>query len=82
MPFNQDGDSFLLKSRDTGYPFPGHYLTAREDENLTVMKMPTFDEEIEVYVDDGQLKTDHRFYLTGLNFLTLYYTIARAEGAN
>ena len=82
LPYNHDGDGFLLKSRDTGYPFPGHYLTAREDENLTVLKMPTFDEEIEVYVEEGQLKTDHLFYLAGLNFLTLYYTIARVEGVN
>jgi hypothetical protein len=82
LPYNHDGDRFLLKSRNTGYSFPGHYLTAREGENLTVLKMPTFDEEIEVYVDDGQLKTDHRFYLAGLNFLTLYYTIERAEGGD
>jgi hypothetical protein len=79
LPFNYGRSNFLLKSRDTGYPYPGHYLTAKEDGNLTVMKLPTFDEEIEVYVAEGQLKTDHRFYLAGLNFLTLYYTMERIE---
>jgi hypothetical protein len=37
--------------------------------------MPTFGEEIEVYVQDGQIKTDHRFYLGGFKFLTLFYSI-------
>ena len=82
LPYNREGSNFLLKSRDTGYPYPGHYLTAKENGNLTVVKLPTLDEEIEVYVEDGQLKTDHRFYLAGLNFLTLYYTMERVEGTN
>jgi hypothetical protein len=30
-----------------------------------------------VYVEDGELKTDHRFYLSGILFLTLYYEIER-----
>jgi hypothetical protein len=81
LPYNHEGSNFVLKSRNTGYPYPGHYLTARENGNLTVLKLPTFDEEIVVYVKEGQLKTDHRFYLAGLNFLTLYYSMERAEGA-
>jgi len=50
-----------------------------ENENLTVMRLTSFDEEIEVYVVDEQLYTDHRFYLAGLNFLTLHYTMARNQ---
>jgi len=80
LPYNHDGGNFMLKSRNIGYQYPGHYLAARENGNLTVLKLPTFDEEIEVYVEEGQLKTDHRFYLAGLNFLTLYYTMERTEG--
>jgi len=34
-------------------------------------------EEIEVYVRDGQLLTDHRFYFLGCNFLTLLYVLDR-----
>jgi len=78
LPHNHDGSGFLLKSHGTGLPFPGHYLSVIEADELTVFKLPTFGEEIEVYVRDGQLRTDHRFYLGGLNFLTLYYTMDRA----
>lgn len=75
LPTNHEESNFLLTSRNTGYPFTGHYLTASENENLTVVKLPTFNEEIEVMVENEQLRTEHRFYLAGLNFLTLYYTM-------
>lgn len=79
LPKNHLDGNFLLTSRNTGYPFPGHYITVSENENLTVMRLTSFDEEIEVYVVDEQLYTDHRFYLAGLNFLTLHYTMARNQ---
>jgi uncharacterized membrane protein len=79
LPKNHNESDFLLTSRDTGHQFPGHYLTASENENLTVLKLPTLDEEIEVFVRDEQLRTEHRFYLAGLNFLTLHYTMERME---
>lgn len=79
LPKNYKHDNFLLTSRDTGYSFPGHYLTASENDNLTVMRLPTFNEEIEVFVENGQLRTEHRFYLARLNFLTLHYTMERIE---
>ena len=53
-------------------------MSVIEGDKLTVFKLPTFGEEIEVVVRDRQLRTNHRFYLGGLNFLTLYYTIDRA----
>jgi hypothetical protein len=81
LPNNQNGRHFLLKSRNTGLDYPGHYLSANEDGDLTVLALPAFNEEIEVYVTDGELRTDHRFYLGDQVFLTLYYTIERARGA-
>jgi hypothetical protein len=81
LPNNHNGRNFLLKSRNTGLSYPGHYLATNEDGELTVLALPAFNEEIEVYVDDGQLRTDHRFYLGQQNFLTLYYTIERAQTA-
>jgi len=30
-----------------------------------------------VFVDHGELKTEHRFYLRGSVFMTLHYEIAR-----
>jgi hypothetical protein len=84
LPYNLENGNFILKTRDTGPnasgpTFSGHYLTyiEHEDEALTILKMPTMDEEIEVYIQDGQLRTDHRFYLGGSRFLTLYYSMAR-----
>ena len=79
LPRNHNGDNFILTSRDTGYAYPGHYLTSSENETLTVIKLPTFNEEIEVYVEDEQLRTDHRFYLAGLNFLTLHYSMEKID---
>jgi uncharacterized membrane protein len=79
LPKNHQDGNFILTSRNTGYPYPGHYLTASENENLTVMRLPTFNEEIEVLVKNEQLRTEHRFYLAGLNFLTLHYTMVRIE---
>ena len=79
LPNNHEESNFLLTSRNTGYPFTGHYLTASENENLTVVKLPTFNEEIEVLVENEQLRTEHRFYLAGLNFVTLYYNMVRID---
>lgn len=81
LPYNHNGRYFLLKTRDTGLPYPGHYLTFREGDDLTVLELPTLGEEIEVYVQDGRLRTDHRFYLANLLFLTLYYTIEPKSGS-
>ena len=44
---------------------------------MSIIKLHSFDEEIDVYVADGELKTDHRFYLSGIPFLTLFYEIDR-----
>jgi hypothetical protein len=78
LPNNHAGSNFLLNSRDTGFDYPGHYLSTNEDGELTVLALPGFNEEIEVYVADGQLRTDHRFYLGDQVFLTLLYKIERA----
>ena len=59
--------------------FKGLSLTASENENLTVVKLPTFNEEIEVLVENEKLRTEHRFYLAGLNFLTLYYSMNQID---
>jgi hypothetical protein len=79
LPHNHDRNHFLLASRDTGFAYPGHYLSTNEDGELTVLSLPGLHEEIEVYVQDGALRTDHRFYLGAQRFLTLYYTIERAK---
>jgi hypothetical protein len=77
LPYANRGDGLLLKSR-TNEAYPGHYLSAVEGTgDLTTLKLTNFDEEIDVYVENGNLRTDHRFSLGGVRFLTLYYTIER-----
>jgi hypothetical protein len=83
LPFNSRESGLLLKTGGTGAHFPGHYFSDVDEEQgtLTTVKMPTMDEEIDVFVQDGQLKTEHRFYLSGWLFLTLHYAIERKEAA-
>jgi hypothetical protein len=78
LPRNVGEHDFLLTSR-TEFAFPGHYLSSVDSERdaLTVLKLLYFQELIFVYVADGELKTDHSFYLAGQRFLTLHYEIER-----
>jgi hypothetical protein len=80
LPRNTGERELLLTSR-TDLAFPGHYLSSVDSERdaLTVLKLLAFQEEIHVYVADGELKTDHSFYLARQRFLTLRYEIERLE---
>jgi hypothetical protein len=77
-PRNTGQHDLLLTSRSE-LAFPGHYLSSVDSERdaLTVLKLLSFQEEIFVFVTDGELKTDHSFYLAGQRFLTLHYEIER-----
>ena len=78
LPQNAGEHDFVLTSR-TELPFTGHYLSSVDSERdaLTVLKLLYFQERIFVYVAEGELKTDHSFYLAGQRFLTLHYEIER-----
>jgi hypothetical protein len=77
-PTQTSADDLLLTSRSK-LAFPGHYLSSVDSERdaLTVLKLLSFEEQIHVYVADGELRTDHSFYLAGQRFLTLHYEIER-----
>jgi hypothetical protein len=77
-PHNAGDRDFILTSR-SDLPFPGHYLSSVDAERdaLTVLKLLSFEEEISVFVADGELKTDHSFALAGQRFLMLRYAIER-----
>jgi hypothetical protein len=81
-PRNTGPHDLLLTSRSE-LAFPGHYLSSvdRERDALTVLKLLAFQEEIFVFVTDGELKTEHSFSLAGQRFLTLYYEIERLVDA-
>lgn len=79
LPRNAGQHDFELTSR-SDLPFPGHYLSSVDGERdaLTVIKLLSFEERIEVWVTAaGELRTDHSFSLLGQRFLTLHYEIAR-----
>jgi hypothetical protein len=82
LPENAGEHDFVLTSR-TELAFPGHYLSSVDSERdaLTVLKLLYFQERIHVYVADGELRTDHSFYLAGQRFLTLHYEIERPVAA-
>jgi hypothetical protein len=82
LPQNAGAHDFVLTSR-TDLAFPGHYLSSVDSERdaLTVLKLLYFQERIFVYIAEGELKTDHSFYLAGQRFLTLHYEIERAAVA-
>jgi hypothetical protein len=82
LPRNAGDHDFFLTSR-TELEFPGHYLSSVDSERdaLTVLKLLYFQEQIFVYVTDGELRTDHSFYLAGQRFLTLHYEIERLAEA-
>jgi hypothetical protein len=79
LPRNAGEHGFELTSR-SDLPFPGHYLSSVDAERdaLTVLKLLSFAERIQVWVtDEGELRTDHSFALLGQRFLTLHYEITR-----
>jgi hypothetical protein len=82
LPCNAGEHDFVLTSR-TELDFPGHYLSSVDSDRdaLTVLKLLSFRERIFVHVADGELRTDHSFYLAGQRFLTLHYEIERIAEA-
>ncbi len=77
QPFNNRGDGLLLRSH-TDRALPGHYLSLVEEGGLlTTLQLVAFGEEIDVFVEGEAFKTEHRFTLGNVGFLTLHYDIIR-----
>jgi len=57
----------------------GHYLTYVDTaaDELTALAVPGFEEQLDVFVEDGALRAEHAFWVFGFPFLTLHYRIAR-----
>jgi len=57
----------------------GHYLSYVDTaaDELTTLGVPGFEEELDVFVEDGDLRAEHAFRLFGFAFLTLDYVIRR-----
>ncbi|MEV8511930.1 hypothetical protein [Dactylosporangium sp. NPDC051484] len=77
-PLPRAGGGLRLTSRG-GDGQTGHYLSHIDagSRDLSTLAVHGFGEELDVYVDNGELRADHAFTLFGLPFLTLEYRIRR-----
>ena len=81
-PGTGNGQGLVLDSRSE-LDQPGHYLTyvdARTAE-LTTAAVRGFAERLDVYVEAGELRAEHAFWVFGLPFLVLHYRMHRKHPA-
>jgi hypothetical protein len=73
------GEGGLRLTSRSDLPHPGHYLTYVDpaSRELTALAVRGFAEELDVYVEGGELRADHAFWVFGLPFLVLHYGIHR-----
>ena len=76
VPRSRPGGGLVLTSR-SDLDHPGHYLTYVDPatRELTALAVHGFAEELDVYVDDGELRAEHAFWVFGFPFLVLHYRI-------
>jgi hypothetical protein len=76
LPRALPGGGLVLTSR-SDLDQPGHYLTYIEPttRELTALEVHGFAEQLDVYVDDGELRAEHAFWVFGFPFLVLHYHI-------
>ena len=82
VPRARPGGGLTLSSK-SDLPHPGHYLAYIDPatRDLTALAVKGFAEELQVYVEDGEVRADHAFWVFGLPFLVLHYRIHRKPKA-
>ena len=75
VPRRRHGGGLTLSSHGNGHA--GHYLTYIDPDSgaLTTLVVHGFGEQLDVYVDEGELRAEHSFTIFGLPFLVLHYRI-------
>jgi hypothetical protein len=75
-----NGQGLVLDSRSE-LDQPGHYLTYIDAQTaeLTTAAVRGFAERLDVYVEAGELRAEHAFWVFGLPFLVLHYRITRKQ---
>ena len=72
---------YLAVRRRLGFELkhPGHYLTYidAETRELTAAAVQGFAEQLDVYLDDGELRAEHAFWVFGFPFMVLHYRMHR-----
>jgi hypothetical protein len=78
LPQARPGGGLVLDSRSEEDQ-PGHYLTYIDPQTaeLTTVAVRGFAERLDVYVEDGQLRAEHAFWVFGFPFLVLHYRMHR-----
>src|SRR6516162_6573946 len=78
LPRARPGGGLVLTSR-SDLDQPGHYLayTDPATNQLTVLAVHGFAEQLDAYVHDGELRAEHAFSVFGMPFLVLHYRIHR-----
>jgi hypothetical protein len=77
-PKARPGGGLILTSRSE-LKHPGHYLTYidAETRELTTAAVQGFAEQLDVYLEDGELRAEHAFWVFGFPFMVLHYRIHR-----
>ena len=75
-----NGQGLVLDSRSE-LDQPGHYLTYIDGQTaeLTTAAVRGFAERLDVYVEAGELRAEHAFWVFGLPFLVLHYRMHRKQ---
>jgi hypothetical protein len=83
-PYARGDGGLKLTSSSSSLEHPGHYLTYidRETNELTSLTVQGFKEELDVYLDNGELRADHAFWVFGFPFLTLRYRMSRRPSSD
>jgi hypothetical protein len=78
VPHARPGGGLVLTSR-SDLDQPGHYLTYIDPatRELTALAVRGFSEQLDVHVQDDELRAEHAFWVFGLPFLVLHYRIQR-----
>ena len=78
-----NGGGLVLDSR-SALDQPGHYLTYIDPQTaeLTTAAVRGFAERLDVYVEAGELRAEHAFWVFGLPFLVLHYRMHRKPASS
>jgi hypothetical protein len=78
LPRARPGGGLILTSRGQDDQ-SGHYLAYidPDDRDLSVLAVHGFAEQLDVYVQDGELRAEHAFFIFGMPFLVLHYRMHR-----
>ena len=81
LPSARPGGGLILTS-SSDLAHPGHYLAYIDPgtREMTALAVQGFAEQLDVYVEGGQLRAEHAFWGFGLPFLALHYRMSPKAG--